>query len=112
MLLGLYLLTSLPGLIAAFAVRAWGIRHGWDRTSRAAWFALTIGLFCSPGIYVAESMIPAFAVTPSLLAVGLNYDKGREWMIFFVSGAFTSVLTFVTYVLASKAKAGGDGAEE
>ena len=96
-----YLLLSLPGLIAAVLVRLWALHRKWDRSTRAWLVALTIGLFCSPGVSVAGYGIAV--IVPSFLALIMpGGQKPKFWGIFVVSSAFTTLITYGLYELVSK----------
>lgn len=105
MLIGFYLLLSLPGLATAFLVRRWARSRKFGRSARASLFALTIGILCSPGLYVAATGgAVAAMVVPSLLAVILARGDSRAVWTFVISSFVTTAAVFVAYDLASKTK--------
>jgi hypothetical protein len=108
---GLYILSSVPGLIAAMLVRLWAHHRKWGRNERAWLFALTIGLLCSPGLYVAGQGIPV--VVPSLFAAIFATGQIRKmWGIFLVSTTITTFFALGAYVAVSKIRSAETKREE
>jgi hypothetical protein len=102
-LLGLYLLSCLPGLIVAMLVRLWANARNWGRYERAWLVALTIGFLCSPGFYVAGQGIAV--VIPSLFAaIAAEGQIPKMWAIFLVSSTFTTCAAFAVHVFLSRIK--------
>lgn len=101
-MLSLYLLLSLPGVIAAVLVRLWALHRKWDRSTRAWLVAMTVGLLCSPGVSVGGAGIPV--VVPSILALILSGGEKRDWKVFVISSAVTTFIALVLYEVASSSK--------
>lgn len=106
MIFGIYLLSCLPGLIAALLVRRWAKRQEdeIDRSTRALLVAATIGLLCSPGLYASgNGAAVVVLVIPSLLgAILAGTELPRVWLLFFVSSAVTTAITFGMYMAMSQ----------
>ena len=96
----LYLLLSLPGLIAAVLVRLWALHRKWDRSTRAWLVALTIGLLCSPGATVGGAGIPV--IVPALLTLILPDEPNPNWRVILISSAITTFIAYALYEAASR----------
>lgn len=101
---GIYLLSCLPGGIVALLTRRWAKREKIDRANRALLVAIVIGLLCSPGLYgVSNGAAVGILVIPSLLAAILaGTALPKVWLLFFISSAVTTAITFGVYMAMAK----------